>query len=385
MSQIAATSSLPADISPPPCTKQQYIYGVIPTSDRLIFDIAGLDDDDDEVYSLGQPSRSYGDTGGQPQGLPLPSGLAAVTGRTAVTDYRGLGRQAAVRYLVTHQRVVEAVMADYPILPVKFGTVLADEAGVLRLLAQGEPLFREALARIAGRVQMEVVVLWTPQEVFAQVAQEEPIVRLKAELAARPPQEITADRVALGQMVFASLERRRNVIRDRVLPALKKIAADVATNPLMDETMVLNVALLIDKTASDTLSRELDVLDQEFGGRLTFRCVGPLPPYSFATVEVQTPTFEAVDGARGRLGLGASATAGEIKKAYHRLAEQLHPDRNTEDAQAETRMNELTQAYRLLTAFSINQALAPTEACSFSREAVAQTLLIDVRRQESPG
>jgi hypothetical protein len=313
--------------------------------------------------------------------LPLPGGLAAVTGRTAVTDYRGLGRQDAVRYLVTHQRVVEAIMADYPILPVKFGTVLADEASVRRLLMQGAPLFQEALDKITGRVQMEVVVLWNSQEVFAQVAQEEPIVQLKAELASRPPQEITAERVALGQMVFAALERRRNVIRDRVLPALRRIAAEVATNPLMDETMVLNVALLIDKTASDTLSRELDVLDQEFDGRLKFRCVGPLPPYSFATVEVQTPTFEAVDSARDRLGLGQAATAGEIKKAYHQLAEQLHPDRNTEDAQAQVRMNELTQAYRLLVAFSTNQATSPAEACSFSREAVAQTLLIDIRRQ----
>ena len=326
-----------------------------------------MDDDEDEVYTL-----------------PLGD-LAAVAGRTAGTDYRGLARQAAVRYLVIHQRVVEAVLADYPILPVKFGTVLANEASVLRLLAQGTPLFKAALGMIAQKVQMEVIVLWNPQEVFGQIAQEEPIVQFKAELASRPPQEITAERVDLGKMVFASLERRRNAIRDRVLPALQQIASDVVANPLMDETMVINVALLIDKAASDTLSQELDALDQEFGGQLKFRCVGPLPPYSFATVDVQAPTFEAVHGARDRLGLGESATASEIKKAYHRLAEQLHPDRNTEDAQAEARMTELTQAYRLLMAFSTNQARSPAEACSFSRAAVERTLLIDIRRQESLG
>jgi hypothetical protein len=373
MSQVAATSQLQADISQRPCTNQQYIYGIIPTRNHLIFDIAGMDDDDDEVYTV-----------------PLGD-LAAVTGHTARADYRGMTRPVAVRYLVIHQRVVEAVLADYPILPVKFGTVLADEASLFRLLVQGKPLFQAALAKIARQVQMEVVVLWNPQEVLAQVAQEEPIARRKAELASRPPQETSAERVALGQMVFASLECRRNAIRDRVLPSLRQIASDVVMNPLMDENMVLNVALLIDKAENETLSRELESLDQEFGGRLYFRCVGPLPPYSFATVEVQAPAFEAVDGARCRLGLGEAATAGEIKKAYHRLAEQMHPDHNpqdtlkgcSQDAQAKARMIELTQAYHLLMSFSTSQALYQADACSFSREAVERTLLIDIRRQES--
>jgi hypothetical protein len=361
MTQIEAIFQLQADISQPPCLKQQYIYGIIPTTSHLIFDIAGMDDDDDEVYTVRQ-----GD-------------LAVVTGRTASADYRGMTRQEAVRFLVTHQRVVEAVLAEYPILPVKFGTVLADEASLLRLLAQGQPIFQAALTKIAQQIQMEIIVLWNPAEVFAQIAQEEPIVRLKAELANRPPQETGAERVALGQLVFASLERRRNEIRDRVLPVLQHIAADSVLNPLLDESMVLNVALLLDKTASETLSRELGALDQEFGGKLNFRCVGPLPPYSFATVEAQVPTFAAVDGARCLLGLGEVATAGEIKKAYYRQADQAHPDHNAQDAQAEATMTELSQAYRLLMSYAANQA----EVCSFSREAVEQTFLIGIRRQES--
>jgi len=363
MIQVAAISQLQADISQLPCTNRQYIYGIIPANNHLIFDIAGMDDDDDEVYTV-----------------PLGE-LAAVTGHTTCADYRGMTRQDAIRYLVTHQRVVEAVLAEYPILPVKFGTVLADEASLLRLLAQGKPLLQAALTKIAHQVQMEIIVLWNPQEIFVQVAQEEPIARLKAELASRPPQETSAERVALGRMVFASLENRRNAIRDHVLSALRQVASDVVMNPLMDESMVLNMALLIDKAESETLSRELDALDQEFGGRLTFRCVGPLPPYSFATVEVQVPAFEVVDDARRRLSLGEAATTGEIKKAYHQLAEQLHPDHNAQDAQAEARMTELTQAYRLLMSLSANQS----DVCSFSREAVEQTLVIDIRRQESFG
>ena len=87
------------------------------------------------------------------------------------------------------------------------------------------------------------------------------------------------------------------------------------------------------------------------------------------------------------LGVAKNASDDEIKKAYRRLADQVHPDHNAQDAQAgeksarEASMTELTQAYQLLMSLAANQP----EVCSFSREAVEQTLLIDIRRQESLG
>jgi len=345
-----------------------YIYAIIPTGDQVIFDdVAGVDDDCDEVYSI--PHRD----------------IAAVVSASPLADYRGLKRNEAVRYLVAHQCVVEAVMQDFPLLPVKFGTVLPDEAWVHRLLAQGETLFRTTLERFADQVQMEVVVLWDLQEVFQEIGQEEHIAQLKAQVTGRPPDETTIERVAIGQMVHASLEQRRNGLRDFLIPSLREVALDLVVNPCMDDSMVTNAALLVDEAGREALDRRLEALDEELEGQLRFRCVGPLPPYSFATVEVQVPSFEAVDEARRRLGVGETATPGNIKRAYHRLAGQLHPDLNPEDPEAETRMAELTQAYELLTAYAESQAVGKADVlCAFSREAVEQTLLIAIRRQETP-
>jgi hypothetical protein len=151
--------------------------------------------------------------------------------------------------------------------------------------------------------------------------------------------------------------------------------------------MVTNVALLVDQEGRGALDRRLEVLDEEFAGRLHFRCVGPLPPYSFATVEVQVPFFEAVDEARRRLGLGETAPPGEIKRAYHRLAGRLHPDHNPKDPEAEAHMAELTQAYQLLTAYAESRALAAKTAsqavCGFDQQTVERTLLIAIQRQEA--
>ncbi|WP_156506256.1 DnaJ domain-containing protein, partial [Oleiphilus sp. HI0117] len=45
------------------------------------------------------------------------------------------------------------------------------------------------------------------------------------------------------------------------------------------------------------------------------------------------------------LGIERSADAKEVKKAYRRLAMKYHPDRNPDDAQAEEKFKEATEAY----------------------------------------
>jgi molecular chaperone DnaJ len=48
------------------------------------------------------------------------------------------------------------------------------------------------------------------------------------------------------------------------------------------------------------------------------------------------------------LGVGRGADETEIKKAFRRLARELHPDTNTEDPQAEAKFKEAAEAYEVL-------------------------------------
>ena len=48
------------------------------------------------------------------------------------------------------------------------------------------------------------------------------------------------------------------------------------------------------------------------------------------------------------LGLGEAASIEQIKRAYRRLAQQLHPDKQKGDPQASARFVEISKAYRML-------------------------------------
>jgi hypothetical protein len=310
-----------------------------------------------------------------------------VTSHVDPLSLQNLDRVAAVRYLSAHQQVLETVMRDYPVLPVKFGTLLPDEDGLHALLRQGDRLFRTTLATYAGKQQLEVLVLWDLQQIFQTIASEEPIATLRTQIAGRSPDETVNERVTLGQLVHAALQQRRSQIGEQVIAQLRSVADDLIINPTMDDRMVVNVALLIDETRQGDLDDALDALDELFGGQFQIRCVGPLPPYSFATLEVQALPFAAVDAARQQLGLAEEVSSAEIKRAYRQLATLAHPDLNPSAEHAVAQMESLTGAYQLLSALAKAQApVASDEAhawpCHLDRASVERTLLLSVVRQE---
>src|SRR5439155_6420148 len=80
--------------------------------------------------------------------------LAAVYSR-----HRTLRPEPTREALLTHERVVEAVMARGAVLPFRFGTELDDERRLAARLAERHDELVRALDRVRGRVELGVRVL----------------------------------------------------------------------------------------------------------------------------------------------------------------------------------------------------------------------------------
>lgn len=316
-------------------------------------------------------------------------GLAALVGEDGGGDLQALSREEAVRRLIDHQRIVEGVMGQGVVLPVKFGTTLPDEGAVVRVLAQAAPMFRPRLAALAGQVQIELAVTWPVQTVLGEIAAGDDVRRLKATIVARGEQATVDERVALGRFVKAALDGRRAAAAEVIRAAVAPLVADVVENALLDDRMVANLALLVPQAGIAALEQAVDRLDVVFGGLMTFRLVGPLPPYSFAMVEVARTSVAEIETARQALGLGLAADPDEIRAAYRQAAKQCHPDVGTAPGpDADARFACLTAAYRSLAAYAeARRGLAATDAVDaegdFEPSAVERTMIVAVRRQDA--
>jgi hypothetical protein len=213
-----------------------------------------------------------------------------------------------------------------------------------------------ALARYTSMVQIEIVVMWEPAAVFAQIAAEPRVATLRSQAQATRDQAVAA----LGQLVKERFDARRTALAAHAETALGRFADTVAPAPLMDECMVYHAALLLDQQRYNDLDVALDTIDAALAAispvPLKLRCVGPLPPHSFATVAVSPIDPAAVADARTLLALPRYTSAPAVRQAYRARAAQLHPDRNAApDAAAQ--LAALVAAQRLL--LNLGRAYGP--------------------------
>jgi hypothetical protein len=287
---------------------RKYIYGVIRGGEEAAWDISGV-----------------GDSG--PICVITWQGLSCL-----VSDYPGkelgsLSKEEIIRFLLSHQTVVEHVMREHAVLPMKFGTMLASSDEVHELLSQGRQQFVDTLAWIQDKVEVEVAATWDTERVLREISTEPEIMRARDVAASGPEQSSLEDRIRLGKMVKVSMDRRRDSCRKRMVEFLKPVAVDVQPNALVSDEMVMNVAFLVERANQEEFDSRVRQLNELFHDQINFRIIGPLPPYSFATVEVARLSPEKIREARQLLGLGENTSEAEVREAYRRLAAENHPDR----------------------------------------------------------
>ena len=315
----------------------KYIYGIISTSDDTTLDISGLGSSS-PVYTMAN------------------QGISCILSDYSGREFGSMSKEEVVRCLFAHQMVVEHVMREHCVLPMKFGTILATSDEVRDLLSQGHQQFEDALAWIQDKVEVEAVATWDTGQVLREISNEEDLVRARVAIASKRAQQTLEERIHLGQMVKASMDRRRESYRERMMSFLEPVAVDVQPNALVSDAMVMNVAFLVERANQEEFDCQVRHLNDLFHDQIDFRIIGPLPPYSFATVEVTRPSPEKIEEAKQLLHLGDTPSEPEVRKAYRRLAAETHPDHNRGSDMAKSHFVKLRQAADLLIAYCRGQA-----------------------------
>jgi DnaJ-domain-containing protein 1 len=260
-----------------------------------------------------------------------------------------LSKEEAARYLLKHQQVIERVMQQYSIVPMKLGTFAENREEVEKLIHLGQELLQEIFPQIDRKHEIELAITWSDLKVILQeIGKEKEINEFKTELLGDREKFSFHDKIQIGKMVQSLLDKKRDAVLGKIKDFMGQSFSHFKENMVMDDNMVGNMSFLIDQNRSDRFYELVNQLNDQFKERLNFKCIGPLPPYSFYTLEVNKIKLQEIYWAREKLGLENGVTKAQIKEAYRHAAFLVHPDSNPQAGGMEEQFKEVKQAYEIL-------------------------------------
>lgn len=270
-----------------------------------------------------------------------------------VSSYQGpplneIPKPNLLRLLTTYQQILERALVAYPVLPIKFGTMLRSLDEARRVLTTYDGQFMQALEHLGDAQALEVVATWNLPAVLAEIQQDPAVTRFIAEIMSKAQQDPRDGRIEVGQFVHALVEQCRKVHQQRLLKVVGPHIRQMQANPLFSDEWVYNLSFLIDRYQMAHFMGRLEDLDEEYQNQLSFRQVGPLPPYPFFSIEIQRPDPLQVATALQLLELDEQISEHAVQTHYRRLAPAYHPDRHPDDPRAHERFTELAKAHTLL-------------------------------------
>jgi hypothetical protein len=168
-----------------------------------------------------------------------------------------------------HEEVVEALMADRDLLPVRYGTRLDDEAAVARALEERREELAAALDRVRGAVELSV-------RAAAPGAQELSAPALPEATSGAADAAGGAEYLRARARAAAGHDRTAKILHEP-LSALARASVEGTPHP----PELFRAAYLVEHEAVERFTEAVGRLQNANQG-LRLLCTGPWPPYSFA-------------------------------------------------------------------------------------------------------
>lgn len=235
-----------------------YVYAVVPATAPGT-DVVGVD--------------------GAPVELLVHGSLAAAVGRVSLV--RPPGRSAELR---AHAAVVDALADAGPVVPVRFGALLADEAQVVEeVLAPDADGLAASLEALRGSRQYQLRATYVADQVLAEVVAADPeVAALRQRTRDLPEGTPHPDLVRLGQLVAVAMEHKRRDDAADLMEAVRPHCRDEAPVEGGGVDHLHSTALLVADEQADALVATLESLAEAWADRIRLELVGPHAAWSFA-------------------------------------------------------------------------------------------------------
>lgn len=243
----------------------KYIYCIIGANEGRNFGPIGIGGRGDVVSTIG-----YED-------------LSAVISNFPMGKY-----EVSKENLITHEKVIEEVMKDYTVLPMRFCNVASSAEEVRGLLRKRYTELKGLLKDLDGKIELGVKVFYKEmKQIFAEIVQENRKIKTLRDKIGKSSSGVYKEKIRLGELVAEALKKKKKEEAEKIIAPLKKIFYDFRINEIRGDEMLINSAFLIDKAREKEFDNQMDGLDVKYSQRISFKYVGPTPPYNFVNLSLK--------------------------------------------------------------------------------------------------
>jgi len=235
-----------------------YVYGIVPGDVEVMADARGIGDREVRLVRCGD--------------------IAALVSELEAGN--AIGRPDD---LVAHEELLDSIITEVPVLPFRFGAVMADEKSVGdELLEPHRDDFAAALHELEGQVEYVVRGRYVENTILREViASSEEVARLRDEIRDGDEDATRPQRIRLGELVYGAVEAHRDADARALSEALSGHSVAQKSLEPTHEFDTVPMAFLVETSKREEFEDAVEDLSHEWVKRVEFRLLGPLAPYDF--------------------------------------------------------------------------------------------------------
>lgn len=206
--------------------------------------------------------------------------ISAVVSNTDVYEF-----DPTRKNIINHQKIITKVMENYTVVPVAFGTVSNNKKDIEYILENNYDKLLKQLEMLEGKSEVGLKITWN-DDFFNQDIEDNEIKALKKKVSGKEEEEVLYDKIQLGKLVQAEIEKRKQEYSEKIYEPLSKFAVDSKVKEGIPIKTILVAYFLVNNSDSENFDNEVEKLSQAYSNKLVFSYTGPWPPYNFVDIRI---------------------------------------------------------------------------------------------------
>ncbi len=232
-----------------------YLYGIIDSSDQINESICGLEGAG--VYNI-----SFCDIGAVVSEISQP--IQRVTEGT----------------VLEHEAVVEKLMTNFTILPVRFQTIIDGRDNLLSIMQSYYKDFKDNLARLHDKLEFGIKVIWPADKVKENIVKTYEKNNKKVPIPDDSSNKRFIRKKFEKYRIDEEFEKKANKFINVMDIFFSKFAAEKKLEKLKTENLLLDAVYLVEKDKESDFRKAFEHI-KSADPNLKYLFSGPWPPYNF--------------------------------------------------------------------------------------------------------